>query len=160
MKQSKEPTLIAAAEIDDRRRVSDRRYTPRRRILKAARLYWENGASSECIVRNLSETGAQLEISGPVPGTFDLVIANQLACTCCVVWRQGNRVGVKFQHPVQMIKVLPRSVLSAYRQYAEECRVLAKQASAPDRAILLNMASAWENVGRRYQRKSRTLPGD
>jgi hypothetical protein len=124
-------------------------------MLKVARIYWENGACTECIVRNLSGTGAQLEISGPVPQTFDLVIANQLACACRLVWHQGNRVGIKFLREIQVIQKLPSTVLSVCRQHADKCRALAERAKVPDRDILLNMAAAWEAVGLRYRRKSR-----
>jgi hypothetical protein len=155
MRQPEDSAIIGAGEIDDRNRNSDRRRAPRRKIFKSARVYVENGCSTECIVRNLSDTGAQLEISGLVPGTFDLVIANQLACTCSVVWRRGNRVGIRFQGRVQVIQTLPTAVLSACRQYADKCRVLAKQTNESDRDVLLDMATAWETIGLRYRRKSR-----
>jgi hypothetical protein len=159
MKQPKHFTLPRDADTEDLGTASDRRQAPRRKILKAARIYWGNDAWTDCIVRNLSDTGAQLEISAPVPKTFDLVIANRLACTCCVVWRQGNRVGVRFQRQIQMVQTLPTSVLSACRQHADDCRVLAERARASERDILLNMAAAWETVGLRYRRKSRALSG-
>jgi len=155
----KHPEDLALARDADRSRSSDRRQAPRRKILKVARVCWENGGWSECIIRNLSDTGAQLEISGPVPKMFDLVVANRLACTCCVVWRRGDRVGVEFQRQIQMIQTLPTAVLSACRQQADNCRVLAERATASDRDILLNMAAAWETVGLRYRRKAREISG-
>jgi PilZ domain len=159
MRQGEDFTIIGAADIDDRRRNSDRRQAHRRKIFKSARIYWENGAWTECIVRNLSDAGAQLEISAPVPGTFDLAIANRLACACSVVWRQGNRVGIKFQRHIQVTQPLPTAVFSACRQYADQCRALAKRTNDSDRDILLNMAIAWEALGLRYRRKSRQLSG-
>jgi hypothetical protein len=148
---------IVADHIDDRRRGSDRRQAPRRRIFKAAHVYWENGAWTECIVRNLSDTGAQLEICGPAPRAFNLMIADQLVCECRVVWRQGNRVGVRFQRQIQTIQPLPVSILSACKQHADKCRALADRAQASDRETLLNVAVAWETVGLRYRGKSRAL---
>jgi hypothetical protein len=59
---SRRLTFIQETEADDRRKISDRRHAPRRKILKGARAYWKNGGSAECIVRNLSDAGAQLEI--------------------------------------------------------------------------------------------------
>jgi PilZ domain len=157
--QPEEFTIVNAADTDDRRKGSDRRHAPRRKMLKTARVCWHNGAWTECVVRNLSEKGAQLEISGPVPETFDLVIPNQLAGPCSVVWRQGNRVGIKFHGQIQVIQTLPMAVLSACRQHADDCRALAQRANQSDRDILLNMAVAWEAFGRRYRRKTRTGPG-
>jgi hypothetical protein len=153
MRQPEDFTVIGAGEIDDRKGNSDRRQAPRRKILKSARACWGHG-STECIVRNLSDTGAQLEISGAVPKTFDLIIPGRLACACSVVWRQGNRVGIKFQHHIQAIQTLPSAVLSACRQYADKCRVLANRTNESDRDTLLAMASAWETMGLRYRRKS------
>jgi hypothetical protein len=86
-------------EIDDRRNNSDRRGVSRRKILRGGRTVWQNGDFAECIIHNLSDSGAQLQGRGPLPKMFDLVIEDDaLLRPCCVVWRQSNRVGVKFQH--------------------------------------------------------------
>jgi hypothetical protein len=56
-------------------------------------------ASVDCLVRNLSATGACLEIKGTasVPEDFKLVIKPEnLFRTCKVVWRQRHQVGVLF----------------------------------------------------------------
>jgi hypothetical protein len=77
----------SADVIDDRRITPDRRAAPRRRILRGGLTGWQNGDSSECIVHNLSETGAHLQIRGPVPRTFNLVIdGDGVSRSCCVVW--------------------------------------------------------------------------
>jgi PilZ domain len=76
---------------------SDRRGSSRSRLLKTGRTYWQNGDSGECCVRNLSETGAQIVVHGPIPNVFDLVIGSgEFRRSCCVVWRNNNRVGVRF----------------------------------------------------------------
>jgi PilZ domain-containing protein len=85
--------------IEDRRvAVTDRRIVPRRRTLKGGRIVWLTGAPVQCVVRNLSETGAKLEVHSPVPHTFDLVFdGDQSRRSCSVVWRRPTRIGVKFQ---------------------------------------------------------------
>jgi hypothetical protein len=89
---------IQLAEIDDRRQNSDRRGLPRRKIIKGGRTFWPNGDSSECIVYNLSASGAHLEIRGPAPNVFDLEIdGDRSRRSCVVVWRKAKRIGVKFQ---------------------------------------------------------------
>jgi len=56
-------------------------------------------ATVDCIVRNLSETGASLEIANPVgvPDEFILLIKPEsLKRKCRVAWRSANRIGVQF----------------------------------------------------------------
>lgn len=52
-----------------------------------------------CTVRNLSETGACLEVESPlgIPEAFDLMIASeQIIHHCKTVWRSAHRIGVAF----------------------------------------------------------------
>jgi hypothetical protein len=154
------PAPTEPGELDDRRRLSDRRGAPRRKILRGARTVWQNGDSTECIIHNLSETGAHLELRGPVPNTFDLLIdCDQSRRSCCVMWRKANRVGVKFQESPHFLRgpVELRKMISAYREHAEECRTLAKRAEPLDRETLLKMAGTWEMLARRPQKKTPAL---
>ena len=141
---------------DDRRKAPDRRIAPRRRILRGGLTGWHNGDSSECIVHNLSDTGAHLQIRGPVPKTFNLVIdGDQVSRSCCVVWRNANRVGVKFEGELEIA-----GMASSFQQHATQCRKLAERAASPDREALLRMAEAWEALMRRSQsshRKTRSM---
>jgi hypothetical protein len=73
------------------------RIAPRRRILKAGTI--ESGGGIECHGKNLSETGAQLEVLSPlyIPGNFTLVVpSDQLRRDCHVVWRKARRIGIAF----------------------------------------------------------------
>jgi hypothetical protein len=60
-----------------------------------------------CIIRNLSETGAKLEVlNGPVsniPRTFDLVVSRVRPQGCTVMWRSLKELGVQF-HDAGMIR--------------------------------------------------------
>jgi hypothetical protein len=139
-------------EIDDRRKNPERRGSSRRKILKGGRTFWPNGDSTECTVCNLSDTGAHLELRGPVPNLFDLAVDGDPARRACwVVWRRGNRVGVKFQEPAQSGTAAgnPTKQLRGVRHYIEECRRLAIHASPSDRETLLEMAEAWTRTMRR-----------
>jgi len=139
-------------DVDERRKTPDRRVSSRRRTLKSGWAFWANGDSSECVVCNLSQTGAQLELRGPVPNLFDLVIdGHVLRRPCVVIWRKAKRVGVKFQGASAASARTPRQV-RRLRDYAEECRRLADQASPSDREILSEMAEAWIKVMRRLNR--------
>lgn len=71
----------------------------RRRMLKAATISFGGGAI-DCIVRNLSETGASLEVISPVgiPDRFTLVVdADRSKLPCRIVWRREKRIGVRFE---------------------------------------------------------------
>jgi hypothetical protein len=75
------------------------RIAPRRRVLKAGSIVIGDGAF-DCTVRNLSDTGAALEIATPlfIPEHFTLIIqADATKRRCRVVWRKGNRMGVLFE---------------------------------------------------------------
>ena len=79
--------------------VNEHRTASRRRLLKAGKISFGGGAI-DCTVRNLSETGAALEVSSPVgiPEQFTLVIeADHIHVPCRVVWRKDTRIGVHFE---------------------------------------------------------------
>jgi hypothetical protein len=81
--------------------MDEHRTAPRRRFLKAGRITFASGATFDCIVRNLSETGAALEVGSPVgiPERFTLVIdADHLHLPCRIVWRKETRIGVHFEN--------------------------------------------------------------
>jgi hypothetical protein len=93
-------TEAGAVERDDRRvAVSPRRKSPRYKTLKGARIVAHNAPFISCIVRNLSDTGAKIEVHGSVPyNTFDLVFdGDESRRSCSVVWRTENSIGVKFE---------------------------------------------------------------
>ena len=80
-------------------RTGDKRNRRRRRVLFGARISFRDlGTSSECRVRDVSDTGACLVIPSPVgiPDTFDLVLADGAVRWCKVEWRKADRIGVSF----------------------------------------------------------------
>ena len=76
----------------------NKRASPRKRVLKAGTIEFGGGAIT-CMVRNMSDTGAMLEVATPVgiPDHFTLVLqANKHRMPCRVVWRKEKRIGVVF----------------------------------------------------------------
>ncbi len=74
------------------------RIAARRRILKAGSIECGGGVI-DCIVRNLSVTGAALEVVSPlyIPDRFTLVVrTDQLKRRCHIVWRKAKRIGIAF----------------------------------------------------------------
>ena len=80
----------------------ENRASVRRRALKEARVVLHDSSTINCILRNLSESGARLEFSDPVtlPDRFDvlLVSANKLV-PATRVWERGAAVGIRFTGP-------------------------------------------------------------
>ena len=73
---------------------------PRLRTYKGGSILIGTLPPVECLVRNLSDTGACLEVQGAVrpPDSFTLLIRpEQLRRTCVVAWRDPPRVGVRFK---------------------------------------------------------------
>jgi len=74
------------------------RIAPRYRVAKPAKID-HGGDKIDCIIRDLSATGAALEISNIVriPANFVLIVPeDRLKLRCPVVWRKEFRIGVAF----------------------------------------------------------------
>ena len=80
-------------------RMVETRAAPRHRVMKPAKIEY-GGMKTPCTIRDLSVTGAALEISelnGKVPATFNLILPQEkLKLSCHVVWRREFRIGVAF----------------------------------------------------------------
>jgi PilZ domain len=78
---------------------SEKREARRHRVLKQGRLAFDNGGAVDCTVRNLSDTGARIEVISPVglPEIFTLLIpADDFSRRCHAVWNDNKRIGVVF----------------------------------------------------------------
>jgi hypothetical protein len=79
--------------------MTDNRTAPRQRTFKGGSISLP-GAIIECIIRNLSDTGAMIELADPLalPDEFTLIIKPELLKRSCeLAWRRGNRIGVHFK---------------------------------------------------------------
>jgi PilZ domain len=80
--------------------VVETRIAPRHRISKPAQIDY-GGDKTPCTIRDLSVTGAALELSelsAAIPEAFTLVVPeDKLKLPCRVVWRNGYRMGVTFE---------------------------------------------------------------
>jgi hypothetical protein len=75
------------------------RIAPRFRVSKAATIEFIGGRPINCVVRNLSVTGAAIELSdrSGIPDSFLLVIPDDgLRLPCRIVRRGGYLIGVAF----------------------------------------------------------------
>jgi hypothetical protein len=75
------------------------RAAPRHRLSRPAKIEF-GGWEVDCVLRDLSLTGASLEVSSQsdIPEEFNLVVpADGLNLPCRVVRRAGYRIGVAFR---------------------------------------------------------------
>lgn len=79
---------------------NERRVSTRHKTLKSGRIIFENRCFVECVIRNLSQDGAKLQIEPllAVPETFTLIFLDGTKRRCQVKWRKGIHVGVQFLH--------------------------------------------------------------
>jgi hypothetical protein len=74
------------------------RASPRKTVLMSRAIEFA-GITINCLVRNISISGAALDVTNPIdiPERFDLVFrADGTHIPCHVVWRQDERIGVAF----------------------------------------------------------------
>ncbi|MGX1171253.1 hypothetical protein AB7M16_007519 [Bradyrhizobium sp. USDA 372] len=74
------------------------RSSQRRRILKAGQIVFGSSAV-DCIVRDISATGARIQARGPLwfPDSFVLAITSDgTSRRCHIVWRKDGQIGVAF----------------------------------------------------------------
>jgi hypothetical protein len=78
--------------------MEEHRAIARHRVLKAGMIEFGGGAI-DCTIRNMSDTGAALDVASPVgiPDRFGLVLPTDgQRLPCHVVWRKEKRIGVAF----------------------------------------------------------------
>jgi len=79
--------------------MDEQRSSPRQRMLKSAHVVFNDGHSTiNCVVRNLSETGAKLKVADVIgiPQRFDLALPGTERRACRVIWHSATELGVTF----------------------------------------------------------------
>ncbi|MEQ1710027.1 MAG: PilZ domain-containing protein [Hyphomicrobium sp.] len=76
----------------------DQREFGRRRVTVAAKVRLDDQTTLDCMVLNVSEGGALIEMGAPVelPQRFMLCIDGGMALACEARYRSGSRLGVEF----------------------------------------------------------------
>lgn len=80
--------------------MAEHRRKPRLRTLKGGAILYGTVAAIDCIIRNMSETGAAIEVKNPagIPDDFTLLIKPEIIKRDChIVWRTTERIGVRFK---------------------------------------------------------------
>lgn len=93
-----EPGMGSMLGADDAPLEPERRKGNRVRRLLAGKVIYSNGELiADCILRNVSQTGARIEMSGivPLPEYFQVVrLKERTIAEARLVWRRANEVGV------------------------------------------------------------------
>ena len=79
--------------------VKNKRVAARRRVLKTGYIIISDKAPKiECTIRNVSDTGASLQVSTTIgiPSSFDVIIDGARR-HCRSVWRTDTKIGIAFQ---------------------------------------------------------------
>ncbi len=79
--------------------MENRRRVQRHRTLKAGIINFNRAGGVDCRVRNLSPSGACLEVASQIgiPNEFVLVVeSDHMKAPCQVIWRTATRLGVAF----------------------------------------------------------------
>ena len=78
----------------------NKRNAPRLRSFLKGRVIYNGGQTNlECLIRDISPTGARLEFSASVtlPDRFDLYLPHrEETCKAHIQWRRGEQIGVAF----------------------------------------------------------------
>jgi hypothetical protein len=104
---SRADAALYATKGDGRNRCTEANFVEpakrsvRKRVFKAGRISFNNrGSTIDCTVRNLSDTGAGLDVftAQGVPKNFELVVpSDSLARSCHVVWQTARHLDVTFE---------------------------------------------------------------
>jgi PilZ domain len=83
--------------------MDNKRGDPRQRVLKGGKIVFAGGSFSvDCTIRNLSATGARLQVPTTVAIPDKFVLLDAHAGTrreATVVWRKADQIGVRFEPP-------------------------------------------------------------
>jgi hypothetical protein len=79
--------------------VPERRKSARSRVLKSAKLVLGRSSIIDCVVRNLTNTGARIQIANTVelPRDFEMTFdGGHSIRPCRLIWRSVTETGVEF----------------------------------------------------------------
>jgi hypothetical protein len=79
--------------------MQERRKTTRTRVLKGAKFLLGKSSVRDCVVRNLTNAGAGVEVANTLDLPDDLNLTfdgNRTSRQCHLIWRKLNKTGVEF----------------------------------------------------------------
>ena len=82
----------------------EHRVAPRRRVLKSAKIVFDDWRAIDCTVRDVSDTGAKLLVGGAhtLPHRFRLLMVSENTIRPVIVaWKHNEALGVAFTGPAE-----------------------------------------------------------
>ena len=79
--------------------MQEHRKLARTRVLKSAKLLFQNSSGKDCLVQDLTNVGASIVFSDTVdlPATLDLTFdSGRSIRPCRLAWRTSDKIGVEF----------------------------------------------------------------
>ncbi len=101
----------------------ENRSEPRRKTFLGGRVVQDDGISFPCVIRNVSVSGAMIEVPPltTLPEDWILIdMKNALAHSVCVSWRQDERLGVRIEHSYDLNGTVPEPLRHVQRLWAAE----------------------------------------
>jgi len=83
---------------------AEHRVAPRRRVLKSAKIVFDDWRAIDCTVRDMSETGARIQVGGAhtLPHKFRLLmISENTIRPVQIAWKHNDTLGVAFLGPAE-----------------------------------------------------------
>ena len=118
---------------------ADRRAAPRAKALLRGIIYYnDRSAAADCLVRDISATGAKLELSENViiPDLIDIYISKKgETLRAAVQWRRGDLVGIAFMGPAKTKDIEKPSATSAGASVAERVEYLEGEVASLRRSM-------------------------
>ena len=103
--------------------MTDRRSHSRKRVLKGAVISYSHGNMSlPCVVRDISDTGARIQLHPDqrIPDRFKLVVElDGMEVDGMVVWRNGEQAAVNFESQPRFISPKRLQIVSNFAEEAE-----------------------------------------
>lgn len=87
--------------MSDNAEMANRRDSARRKRLKSAKVIFNNANSTmDCVLRDISDTGAKLETENAshLPKNLILKVGDEQTFDCEVMWRSERQLGVRFRN--------------------------------------------------------------
>lgn len=112
-------TATSALPLFPGSRLTGRRAMPRLRLAMPAKVQLMHGMEN-CVLDDLSQTGARVTLAGrlPGPGAGVVLKATGLDVFGTVVWSEGSRFGIKFEEPLPLHDVVNvRHIADAYFEH-------------------------------------------
>ena len=101
----------------------ERRRHFRHRVLLSGKVAWTDMPfSSDCVIRDLSDRGARVELADPLAPNDPvlIVLRSGMAHVARTAWRRGPRAGLEFKEAVDLAEPVPPRLARLRRLWVDQ----------------------------------------